>query len=101
MEYTAIQAFPSYIKPVVLQELLEEACARETLLQQIIRHLEQRHSCSLTELEDRLAQGEGQEHPDWEDSIEWRNAAETLQRTQFLRSLLEWLVNSLVPSLAS
>ena len=47
MEYTAIQAFPSYIKPVVLQELLEEACAREALLQQIIRRLEQRHSCSL------------------------------------------------------
>lgn len=33
MEYTAIQTFPSHIEPVVLQELLEETRARETLLQ--------------------------------------------------------------------
>ncbi len=78
--------------------LLEEARARETLLRQAVRRLEQKYRCSLEELEARLARGEGGEHPDWEDSIEWRNGVEMLRHTQLLRSLLEWLVNSLEPS---
>jgi hypothetical protein len=53
----------------------------EILLQQVIQQMEQRYDDSLETLEVRLARGEGQEHPDWEDSIEWRNAVEALQRT--------------------
>ena len=48
--------------------------------------------CRSEALEARLARGEGVEHPDWEDSIEWRNAAQTLQRTEKMWSLLEWLL---------
>jgi hypothetical protein len=98
---TVVQTFPPHVEPTALQGLLEETLGREALLQQTIRRLEQRYHCSLEELEARLDQGEGREHPDWEDSIEWRNAVEALQRTQLLRSILEWLVNSLAPSPAS
>jgi hypothetical protein len=92
------QSWPFQIEPVTLRQLLEETQGRETLLRQVIRQMEQKYDCSLEELEARLDQGEGQEHPDWEDSIEWRNAVEALQRTRALQNILEWLVNSLAPS---
>ena len=98
---SAIQTLPPHVKPVAIRRLLEETQGRQVLLLQVISQLERRYDCSLKELEARLARGEGQEHPDWEDSIEWRNAVEALQRTQLLRSILEWLANSLAPSPAS
>ena len=98
---TALQTLPPQVEPAAIQRLLEETQSREVLLRRIVNRLEQRYGCSLEELETRLARGEGQEHPDWEDSIEWRNAVEALKRTQLLRSILEWLVNSLAPSPAS
>jgi len=64
-----------------MNRLLEEMRNREALLQAIIKRYEQRYGLSLEELEARLDRGEGSEHPDWEDSIEWRNALEALERT--------------------
>jgi hypothetical protein len=61
----------------------------EILLRQVIQQMEQRYDGSLETLEARLARGEGQAHPDWEDSIEWRNAVEALQRTRTLEHILE------------
>ena len=97
----ALQSFPANVERNTLIRLLEETRTREVLLRQTARRLRQQYQCSLEELEARLAQGKGGEHPDWEDSIEWRNSVEMLQRTQLLRSLLEWLVNSIEPSPAS
>jgi len=98
---TALRTFPVHVEKKALLGLLEETQARETLLRQTIRRFERKHRCSLEELEARLVRGEGEEHPDWEESIEWRNGVEMLQRTQLLRGLLEWLANSLEPSPAS
>jgi hypothetical protein len=92
------QNWPLRVDPATLQQLAEETQGREILLRQVIRQMKQQYGCSLEELEARLSRGEGQEHPDWEDSIEWRNAVEALQRTQTLRKILEWLINSLAPS---
>jgi len=92
------QSWPFQVEPTTLRRLLEETRGREVLLQQVIRQMEQRYGCSLEELEARLARGEGQEHPDWEDSIEWRNAIDALHHTRALQSILEWLVNSLAPA---
>ncbi|MEA3408569.1 MAG: hypothetical protein U9R48_10920 [Chloroflexota bacterium] len=92
------QHWPSQVKAVTLREILEETQGREILLEERIRQMAQRYNCSLEELEARLARGEGREHPDWEDSIEWRNAVEALQRARTLQNILEWLVNSLAPS---
>jgi len=92
---------PPGISQEMLTQLLKDERNREVLLQGIIRRFEQRYGGSLEALEARLARGEGPEHPDWEDSIEWRNAVEALQRTQILRSLLEWLQHSIVLSPAS
>ena len=92
------QSWLFHVEPTTLRRLLEETRGREVLLRQVIRRMEQRYGCSLEELEARLARGEGPEHPDWEDSIEWRNAVEALDRTRALQSILEWLVNSLAPS---
>ena len=92
------QTLPPQVKPGDVRQLLQETQGRQVLLQQIIGRLEQRYGCSLEKLEDRLDRGEGQEHPDWEDSIEWRNAVESLKYTLLLRNILEWLSNLLVPS---
>ncbi len=97
----ALSTLPSDISHEVLAQLVEELHSRETVLQAMIRRFEERYGGSLEALEARLARGEGPEHPDWEDSIEWRNAVEALQRTRILRSLLEWLLRSIAPSPAS
>jgi hypothetical protein len=81
--------------------LLHEAREREAVLPAIIQRFEHRYGVSLEVLEARLSRGEGQEHPDWEDSIEWRNAIESLERTQVMRNLLEWLIPLISPSPAS
>ncbi len=101
MSEVALGALPSSISPQTLARLLDDMHNREAVLQAVIRRFEQRYGDSLEALEARLARGEGPEHPDWEDSIEWRNALEALQRTRVMRRLLEWLLHSIAPSPAS
>ena len=95
------QALPTGVSREGLIHLLEDQRGQEELLQTIIRRFERRYDESLVALEARLARGEGREHPDWEDSIEWRNAVESLQRTRMMRIVLEWLLGSIVPSTVS
>jgi len=97
MTQLALNLLPGGISTEVLGTLLTDADGRTLLLQATIRRFEERYKLPLEALEARLARGEGAEHPDWEDSIEWRNAAETLQRTETMRSLLEWLLRSTKP----
>jgi hypothetical protein len=92
------QDWPFQVEPGTLRQILEETEGREALLRQVIRQMEQRYASSLEELEARLARGEGQEHPDWEDAIEWRNAVEALRRTRTLKNILQWLIDSRAPS---
>jgi hypothetical protein len=101
MAQLSLQSFPAGISADTLTALLTEARQREHVLTAVIRRFEERYNSSLDELEARLARGEGQEHPDWEDSIEWRNAAEALQRAQLTRKLLEWLLRSIALSPSS
>lgn len=42
----------------------------------MIARFEERYQVSLDALAARLSRSEGSEHPDWEDSIEWRTAIE-------------------------
>lgn len=86
-------SFPPELTDSALTGLVREVDGRETVLQAIIQRFEQRYG-SLEQLEARLETGMGSEHPDWEDSIEWRNAAEVLRRAQIMRSLFEWLQSS-------
>ncbi|HDN79241.1 MAG: hypothetical protein DRI61_03985 [Chloroflexi bacterium] len=81
MSQASVQPLPLRISSETMNRLLEEMRNREALLQAIIKRYEQRYGLSLEELEARLDRGEGSEHPDWEDSIEWRNALEALERT--------------------
>ncbi|HOU13058.1 MAG TPA: hypothetical protein PKZ84_08060 [Anaerolineae bacterium] len=97
MSELALETFPPGITSFTLHQLQEEMQNRESLLQGIIQRFTQHYACDLATFEARLARGEGAEHPDWEDSIEWRNAVETLQQTRFMRSLLEWLLRLSVP----
>jgi len=101
MSGIALSTLPSGVSHEMLVQLLDELRSREAILQAMIQRFEQRYDGSLEALEARLARGRGPEHPDWEDSIEWRNAVEALQRTRTLRSLLEWLLRSIAPSPAS
>jgi hypothetical protein len=98
MSEMILETFPPGISHLTLNQLQVEMQNRETLLQGIIQRFTRHYTCDLASLEARLARGEGAEHPDWEDSIEWRNAVETLQQTRFMRSLLEWLLRLNVPS---
>ena len=100
MSQTTVQAFPTEVTRDALTGLLDEMRNRDTVLQAVVRRFERRYG-TLEALEARLERGEGPEHPDWEDSIEWRNAVEALQRTRLARSLFEWLLRSKTLSLAS
>ena len=98
MPEAALRALPTGTSREMLTGLLDDMHNREVVLQAMIRRFEQQYGDSLESLEARLAQSEGLEHPSWEDSIEWRNAVEVQQRNQVIRSLLEWLLGSIVPS---
>jgi len=73
------RALPADISGESLAHLLEGTRNREALLQATLHRFQERYGGSLETLEARLFRGEGPEHPDWEDSIEWRNAVEALQ----------------------
>lgn len=97
----SLQTLPPDVSPENLVGLLNETRERETVLEAMLQRFEGRYSVSLKDLEARLGRSEGSEHPDWEDSIEWRNAKEALERTRVMRSLLEWILPSIKPSPAS
>ena len=101
MSEIALRGLPSDISRETLAQSLADMRNREPLLETTIRRFEQSHGRSLEAMENRLSRGEGSEHPDWEDSIEWRNACQALERTRTLRTLLEWLLGSTTPSPAS
>ena len=84
---------PPGINRKMLAGFAAEVDGREAVLRAMIERFERRYG-SLDELEARLDKGQGSEHPDWEDSIEWRNAEATLRRAQNMRSLFEWLQGS-------
>lgn len=83
---------PPDLSPETLRHLLTDTQSRQVLLTTKIRQFDERYQTSLEFLETRRGRGEGTEHPDWEDSIEWRTAVESLTRTQQMQSLLEWLL---------
>jgi hypothetical protein len=84
-----------------LESLRREVHARKNLLLQIIQTFESRYECSLEELERKLESREIDEHPAWEDSIEWRNAVEQFDRIQLSESIFTWLQTLLTQSAAS
>lgn len=85
---------PQNISRSALTRLRADLSRRESLLDAIVERYQKKYAMSLEAFEARLAKGEGQEHPDWEDSIEWRNAVEELQRASLMKSVLEWLLRS-------
>lgn len=97
----AIQTLPPGISRATLVQLVNDQRNQEAHLQTVIRGFRARYGESLSALEARLARGEGQEHPDWEDSIEWRNAVESLRRARLMGRVLEWLLGSIEPSTGS
>ncbi len=85
---------PQNITRSALTRLRGDLSRRESVLDAMVERFQKKYAMSLDALESRLAQGQGQEHPDWEDSIEWRNAVEELQRASLMKSVLEWLLRS-------
>lgn len=74
MTRLALNLLPVEISTETLENLLNDASGRTLVLQATVRRFAERYKVPLEVLEARLARGEGSEHPDWEDSIEWRNA---------------------------
>jgi hypothetical protein len=98
MSQVAVTTLPSQVTPLALQRLLEETSGRQALLERIIAQFERRYGCSLKTLEMCLERREIEEHPTWEDSIEWRDTVEPLQTLKLNRSILTWLNNLLAQS---
>lgn len=90
----AFAPFPKSISRNALTRLRDNLSRRESVLQSMVSRFENQYNSSLDALEQRLAQGIGQEHPDWEDSIEWRNALDELQQADLMKRVLEWLLRS-------
>ena len=84
---------PPQFAPEGLSRLLKEAQSRELLLRKMVERFQKQYGVSLESLENRLSRGEGNVHPDWEDSIAWRNAVEVLQNSQLTQKLIEWLLH--------
>ena len=78
------------IKKEVYEEIVKKLKEEAEYYEAIVKKFEKKYGCSLEELEKRIEK-EGvpiDDHEIWEDSIEWRNAVEELER---LRKLLEEL----------
>jgi hypothetical protein len=90
----SLAPLPKNISRSALTRLRDDLTRREAVLQTIIRRFENQYAVSLETFEARLAHGQGQEHPDWEDSIEWRNAVDELKQANLMKSVLEWLLRS-------
>ena len=90
----AFAPFPKNISRNALTRLHDDLARRESVLQAMIRRFETQYNTSLETLEGRLAHGKGREHPDWEDSIEWRNALDELKQADLMKRVLEWLLRS-------
>jgi hypothetical protein len=88
--------FPKGISRNTLSSLRDDLDRREAALKTVIGRFEAQYGVTLEGLETRLERGQGQEHPDWEDSIEWRNAVDELRQTNMMKSVLEWLLRSKV-----
>ena len=71
---------PPSLTTDMLRTLQADATARAELLRQIISHFEEKYQCSLETFERKLENLEVSEHHGWEESIEWRNAVEQLER---------------------
>jgi hypothetical protein len=74
---------PTSVTTDMLRTLQADATARAELLRQIIGHFEGKYQCSLEAFERKLENMEVPEHPGWEESIEWRNAVEQLERAEW------------------
>ncbi len=78
MSQSLIEQMPN-ISASKLAGLQSEVQTHRKLLQQRIAAFEKQYRCRLPELEQKLDNQEIEEHPAWEDSIEWRNALEQLE----------------------
>ena len=90
----ALTPFPKNISRNALTRLRDDLSRRESVLQAMIQRFETQYNVSLESFESRLAEGKGREHPDWEDSIEWRNALDALKQADLMKRVLEWLLQS-------
>jgi len=78
------------IRKEVYEEIVRKLKEEEEYYEAIVRKFEKKYGCSLEDLE-RMIEKEGvpiDDHEIWEDSIEWRNAVEELEK---LKKLLEEL----------
>ena len=73
---------PPSLTTDMLRTLQADATVRAELLRQIIGHFEGKYQCLLETFEQKLENLEVPEHPGWEESIEWRNAIEQLERIE-------------------
>ena len=89
---------PASLTTDTLRILEADATTRAELLRQIIGHFEGKYQCSLETFEQKLENLEVPEHPGWEESIEWRNAVEQLERIEMSRSIFAWLTRWLAQS---
>ena len=90
----SLDTFPKNISRHALASLRDGLARREAILQSSIHRFETQYNVPLEAFEARLAQRKGQEHPDWENSIEWRNALDELKQTDLMKRVLEWLLRS-------
>jgi len=78
------------IRKEIYEEIVRKLREDVEYYEAIVRKFEKKYGCSLEELEKKIEK-EGvpiDDHEIWEDSIEWRNAAEELEK---LKKLLDEL----------
>ena len=80
------------IRRKIYEEIMKKLREEFEYYEEIVKKFEKKYSCPLEELERRIER-EGvpiDNHEIWEDSIEWRNAVEELEKLKKILGDLRW-----------
>ena len=80
------------IRRKIYEEIMKKLREEVEYYEEIVKKFEKKYSCPLEELERRIER-EGvpiDNHEIWEDSIEWRNAVEELEKLKKILGDLRW-----------
>ena len=89
--YIICFSFTPSVKKEVYEEIVRKLKEEVEYYEAIVKKFEKKYGCSLEELEKKIVK-DGvpiDDHKIWEDSIEWRNAVEELEK---LKKLLDDLI---------
>ena len=82
------------IEKDVILNMDETIAAEMEFYEQVLKKFKSKYG-DLIEFESKMANAELPEHPNWEKSIEYRNAYEELESLKRMKGVFDWILNLL------